>query len=79
VKVFAKSFEGKPEIYEYEAVGLLESLKWLSNMQTRSIQIETDCPHVVHCLNNMNRHNTEFGSVIMLCSSLLLLNENCKV
>jgi hypothetical protein len=28
VKAFAKRFEGKPEIYEAEAIGLLESLKY---------------------------------------------------
>jgi ribonuclease HI len=79
VKAFAKHFEGKPEINKAEAIGLLESLKWSSNMQTSSIQIEIDCLHVVHCLNNKNQHNTELGSVIKLCISLLLLNENGKV
>jgi ABC-type transport system involved in Fe-S cluster assembly fused permease/ATPase subunit len=50
VKAFAKRVEEKPKIYEAEAIGLLESLKWLSNTQTNII--ETDCLHVVHCLNN---------------------------
>jgi ABC-type transport system involved in Fe-S cluster assembly fused permease/ATPase subunit len=66
VKAFAKRYEGKPEIYEAEAIDLLESLKWLSNMQTRTIQIETNFLLVVHCLNNKNQHNTEFGSIFKL-------------
>ncbi|PNY00355.1 hypothetical protein L195_g023635 [Trifolium pratense] len=46
------------------AISMLRST-WLNTMRTSFIQIETDCLHVMHCLNNKSQYNTEFGSILM--------------
>jgi ribonuclease HI len=79
VKAYTRRFEGKPEIAEAEASGVLEALQWLRQQQLSNVQIETDCLQVVQTIHNKSRNNTEFGVVIELCRSLLYLIPNCKV
>jgi ribonuclease HI len=79
VKAFAKRYEGQPTIVEAEALGVLESIKWLHSSHIEASYIETDCLHVVQSLNNRSKNNTEFGNIIASCCRLLDLNQNCKV
>ncbi|KAK2445802.1 putative mitochondrial protein [Trifolium repens] len=46
VKAYTRRFEGKPEIAEAEASGVLEALQWLRQQQLSNVQIETDCLQV---------------------------------
>jgi ribonuclease HI len=79
VKAYTRWFEGKPEISEAEALGVLEALRWIQHEQMRDVQLETDCLQIIHALQSKSRNNTEFGIVINLCRSLLNLIPNCKV
>jgi ribonuclease HI len=79
VKAFAKRYDGQPTIVEAEALGVLESIKWLHSSHIEASYIETDCLHVVQSLNNRSNNNTEFGNIIASCCRLLDLNQNCKV
>jgi ribonuclease HI len=79
VKAYTRWFEGKPEISEAEALGVLEALRWIQHEQMRDVQLETDCLQIIQALQSKSRNNTEFGIVINLCCSMLNLNLNYKV
>jgi ribonuclease HI len=79
VKAFAKRYEGKPTIAEAEALGVLESIKWMQNSYIEESYIETDSLQIVQSINNRPNNTTEFGTIIDSCCSLLALNQNCKV
>jgi ribonuclease HI len=78
VKAYTRWFEGKPEVSEAEAVGVLEALRWLQRESMTNVQLETDCLQVIQAIHSKTRNNTEFGIVIELCRSLLSSNTNCK-
>ncbi|GAU30386.1 hypothetical protein TSUD_57980 [Trifolium subterraneum] len=64
LQAFAKRFDGKPEIAEAEAVGLLEAMKWIQNSHMPMVHVETDCLQVVHAIRSNSKNNTEL--VILL-------------
>jgi ribonuclease HI len=78
VKAYTRWFEGKPDISEAEALGVLETLRWLQREHMTNVQLETDCLQVIQALHSKNRNNTEFGIVINLCRTLLNSNLNCQ-
>jgi ribonuclease HI len=78
VRAYTRRFEGKLEIAEAEALGVLEALQWLHNVDISNVHIEVDCLQVVQAINNKLRNNTEFGIIIELCRSLLNMIQNCK-
>jgi ribonuclease HI len=47
VRAYTRRFEGKPEIAEAEALGVLEALQWLYNADISNVHIEVDCLQVV--------------------------------
>ncbi|PNX70657.1 cytochrome p450, partial [Trifolium pratense] len=79
VQAFTKKFDGKPEVAEAEAVGLLEAMRWIQNSHMPMVHIETDCLQVVHDIKTNSRNNTEFGNIIDMCRNSINLNQNCKV
>jgi ribonuclease HI len=78
VKAYTRWFEGEPDISEAEALGVLETLRWLQREHMTNVQLETDCLQVIQALHSKNRNNTEFGIVINLCRTLLNSNLNCQ-
>jgi ribonuclease HI len=78
IKAYTRWFEGKPDISEAEALGVLEALRWLQREQMTNVQLETDCLQVIQALHSKTRNNTEFGVVINLCRTLLNSNVNCQ-
>jgi hypothetical protein len=42
VQAFAKKFDGKPDVAEAEAVGLLEAIQWIQNSHMPIVHVETD-------------------------------------
>jgi ribonuclease HI len=70
-----------PAIAEAEALGIREALTWVQNNYgaATSIEVESDCLQAVQAINSRHANNTEFGSIIVMCRSLLSLRNNCKV
>ncbi|PNX81961.1 60S ribosomal protein l23 [Trifolium pratense] len=66
VQAFVKRCDGKPEIVEAEAIGMLEVLKWLHTScgNERPISIETDRLQVEQAIKKQSVNNTELGSII---------------
>ncbi|GAU12957.1 hypothetical protein TSUD_97680 [Trifolium subterraneum] len=69
-------FDGKPEVAEAEALGLLEAMQWIQNSHMPMFHVETVCLQVVHAIRTNSRNNTEFGKIIDMCRNLINLNQN---
>jgi ribonuclease HI len=81
VQAFTTRLHGSPDIAEAEATGLLEALRWMQQPQLTNVNIaiEMDCLQVVKAMHARPMNMTEFGSIINLCHSLLVENDDWKI
>ncbi|CAN0923653.1 hypothetical protein LINGRAHAP2_LOCUS33690 [Linum grandiflorum] len=71
---------GLLEAREVEAQSLLQAIQWV--VQTcgiPNVQFETDCQELVHAINDPLKDQTEFGTLVQLCTSKLRLQPFNKV
>lgn len=62
---------GSPDPQEVEAKGVMEGIKWLSELDLRRVIIELDCKAVMDDIRGVCNFVTEFDSILSSCNSLL--------
>ncbi|PNY08289.1 hypothetical protein L195_g004807 [Trifolium pratense] len=60
IKAYARRRDGRPEIAEAEAMGVLDVLRWINNSYMEVHGIEIDCLQVVQTINSGSKNNSEF-------------------
>jgi hypothetical protein len=84
VKAYARKFEGKPNIREAEATGVLEGLKMVtkqfSAFRNRFSNIWLEMIYnLVHHLSNTPKDNTKFGITILKLKLFIIIRPNVMI
>jgi len=79
VKAATIWYEGKSLPQEAEAVGLRDAISWIRRLGLSKVLIELDCKLVVDNIFYRKSNQSEFGSIIFECRSLLKHYPNFKI
>lgn len=71
VKANIVTFSGTPLPQEAKAMGFKYAIKWFSELGIQSITIELDCLPAVNGMNGTIKLNSDFGSILISCKTLL--------
>ena len=68
-------FAGKVEVLEAELVGILEALRWTSEIKGQTIVVESDSLLSVQAINGKVHNELEVGVLIEKCHAILRSRE----
>lgn len=72
-------FDGYLKPQEIEAMGLLEALRWLTQLGVHDVDIELDCKQVVDAFNGGSKFANEFRAIISSCKKFFSHFQNCAI
>jgi ribonuclease HI len=79
IKASIKWYDGVPPPSEAEAMGLKDAILWLGQLGLSKVQIELDCKLVVESILDRTNSQSEFGTIINMCRSLLQQFSNFEI
>ena len=79
IKASKKWHDGVPPPSQAEAMGLRDAILWLGQLGLSKVQIELDSKLVVESILDRTNSQSEFGTIINICRSLLEQFSNFKI
>ena len=71
--------QGEISVFEAEAVGVLEALIWVYELNIQNVIIETDSMLTVQAINKHSENLLEVGNVLRECCSLLSTRQDISI
>lgn len=70
---------GEVSVFEIEATGVLEAIRWVTNLGVSEVEIESDSLLVVQAINRQSVYYLEVGNVLQEIHNLLYIRKGISI